>query len=253
MAISASELLSGIAHKIYGWQTAAFESGISLGEEAITDFIMLELLQHTGQVKVCKLTKHKEAQLGADFDLVLVNDYYFCHFVVQAKRLFIANKYQSLTRSKGNKQQCARLQQYAVSNNATPLYFLYNTVDEDEMRKTARFKSNPESKEDFGCTVCACRIIDEFMGGNLKSTFGGINAHDSVCLLKDLPLIASNTSKVNCGFLIKKYPLGGAQSVTAELRRHPSDRVLAYLEELHRRSDSFPRLSAVIYDSTLAL
>jgi len=77
-----------------------------------------------------------------------------------------------------------------------------------------------------------------------------------VCLLKDLPLIASNIFKANRGFGVKKHRLDDTRYPTsdgAEVYRYSVDRVTAHLTDLHQISDYVPRLSVVIYDGSLDL
>ena len=216
MYISATELLSRIAHKIYEWQWGAFNNEITIGEEAMTEFLMLELCKHKSQVAIEQFTKKRESENGADFDLVIFSAYGYAHFAVQAKRLYKIGGYNHLRASKYTDQHRV-LGEYAAKNGAVPIYCLYNVAEESCVKTTWRYKKDAEYfsgngciVEDFGCTVCPFDVISEFISGGFINSFGGINGAEQVCLLKDLPQLATDlyTNQENTAYLSPNYSDG---------------------------------------------
>ena len=140
---------------------------VRFGEETITDLLLLDLKRHLSpRVTLIQTPKSDEATKGTDFEMWLsAGTGPSLRFAVQAKRLKI-DKQQYLNlryKVKGN-LQIDKLENYASSNSAIPIYCLYNYPTAPPTKAHWHCCKYAFSKEQFGCTVTPSAVI--------RGTFG---------------------------------------------------------------------------------
>jgi len=129
---------------------------VRLGEETITDLIMMDLyLRGFTLSHFTHTAKPDEAMWGTDFELWVVSDLLgWFRFALQVKKLTLTDdRYSSLTQGNSNGDRIDLLEQYARLNRAAPLYCLYNYTEyADELRHYHCGDGQHDLKE-LGCTV----------------------------------------------------------------------------------------------------
>jgi Family of unknown function (DUF6615) len=131
--------------------------GLQLGEESVTDFLLLDLKRfHRRSVVVRKFAKGAERQSGADWEWWFrASDMWF-GARVQAKKLSTRRLvYEKLDYKpvRSRKRQIDQLIDDAQSRRLYPLYCFYNYWDTSVMPATSYCGSFPPQDEHFGCTV----------------------------------------------------------------------------------------------------
>ena len=119
--------------------------GIRLGEETLTDLLLLDLARDAPWgLQLSQTTKSQEAHRGTDLEiLVSTKSGGFVGFAIQAKKLYPTKYtddggiYKNLNSKVGNTdlRQIDVLERYSQRVGAIPFYLLYNFVDEYGLAK----------------------------------------------------------------------------------------------------------------------
>jgi len=136
--------------------------GVRLGEETLTDFLVINLLlSPNNAVRVLPVMKPEEANNGADLIVCVHRGDGWAHeYVVQAKKLYPNSRfgqYNGLNKKSGKSKrpQIDILEEYAEKSNAVPLYLLYNYVNDPLKRCHPCWhccRKDADEKQ-FGCTL----------------------------------------------------------------------------------------------------
>jgi len=126
-----------IAHRTWFLLKLSQRPDVRLGEETLTDFLVINLLLNPyNAVRVLPVMKPEEANNGADL-LICVHkgDGLAYEYAVQAKKLYPNSRYgqyNSLNKKlgKNKRPQIDILEEYAAKSKAVPLYLLYNYVSD---------------------------------------------------------------------------------------------------------------------------
>ena len=110
------------------------ELHVRLGEETLTDILVLDFTRLAGgqKVKIRQTKKYEEAQNGADLEIfVNIGGGSAFRYAVQAKKLYPEEKYRYLTSRAGSSDrlQLDVLEDTAKVSGVLPYYLLYNYVD----------------------------------------------------------------------------------------------------------------------------
>ena len=153
-----------IAESIWNRLREARRWGVRLGEETLTDLLVLDFLMSTPShnIRFIPTIKPKEAVQGTDLVVYVRRGANKADiYAVQAKRLYERN-YNCLNARSGssNGHQINILEDYARALRAIPLYLLFNHVD-DKDSDSAWQCCQTIDKRQFGCTlVPSWRIRD---------------------------------------------------------------------------------------------
>ena len=109
--------------------SSSFGNDLRLGEESITDFLLLDIAcAHSQEMRVHKYTKKEESRSGADWLWCFGHDNRWFLIRVQAKKLYRSLEYESLVSSAHKKKrayQAARFIRQAKAGGCLPaLLFL---------------------------------------------------------------------------------------------------------------------------------
>ncbi|WP_327857657.1 DUF6615 family protein [Acinetobacter guillouiae] len=184
---------------------------IQLGEESITDFLILNLMKlAASNLKIKTFTRKKEAVNGADWE------WWFRGFSgkwlgmrIQAKVLSLSNeRYNSLHYLNKNGHQVDLLIKDAQLYNMIPVYCMYSNWDPQKYNKPQSCKSHPSYVRHFGVSLLSVNNVKKFKKNNInqlsKIIVDLIPLHCIVCsnnsLIKDLPTILLENAK-NSGLL----------------------------------------------------
>lgn len=136
---------------------------VRLGEETLTDLLVLDfLVSAPNNIKFVQTTKPQEAVQGTDLVVCVRRSANKADiYAVQAKRLGVAGRYDSLNHRSGNRHQINVLEDYAGESKAIPLYLLFNHVDDEDLKAEYWHCCQQADKRQFGCTlVPSWRIRD---------------------------------------------------------------------------------------------
>ena len=136
---------------------------VRLGEETLTDLLVLDfLVSAPNNIKFFQTTKPQEAVQGTDLVVCVRRSANKADiYAVQAKRLGVAGRYDSLNHRSGNRHQINILEDYAGESKAIPLYLLFNHVDDEDLKAEYWHCCQQADKRQFGCTlVPSWRIRD---------------------------------------------------------------------------------------------
>ena len=153
---------------------------VRLGEETITDLLVLDFAAHAPSqyVRLFHSTKLQEADQGTDLELRVRAGGTHAHvFAIQAKKLGRKDRYDSLNSRVGTTSdyQIDRLEEYARHAPAIPLYLLYNCADDKKIMSFGNC-CQAVSREQLGCTlVHSCRIR-EAISTRGRRTFDAIHS-----------------------------------------------------------------------------
>jgi len=115
---------------VWNWLRKSFYTKISISEESITDFILLELqYKHPKEIKTQKYTKPQESRTGADWEWWLTSGKNWLGLRVQAKKLDPKRlEYPELDKRNAYGLQVNLLINYSLNGSPKriPLYVLYN-------------------------------------------------------------------------------------------------------------------------------
>lgn len=151
-----------VAQRTWNWLAQGYALGARLGEETLTDLLMLDMLPHqrSRAFRLYSPTKAQEAQCGAD--LLLVVRYptgRWARFVIQAKKLYPDDVYRTLNSGSRCLTQLTRLEQCARLFHALPLYLLYNHASPEHSDKGFWHCPLPFQPDQLGCTLLPSRRI----------------------------------------------------------------------------------------------
>ena len=136
---------------------------VRLGEETLTDLLVLDfLVSAPNNIKFVQTTKPQEAVQGTDLVVCVRRSANRADiYAVQAKRLGVAGRYDSLNHRSGNRHQINILEEYAGESEAIPLYLLFNHIDDKDLKAEYWRCCQQADKKQFGCTlVPSWRIRD---------------------------------------------------------------------------------------------
>lgn len=105
-----------------------YDLGYNIGEDSITDMILLEMSRCTNQIAVKRYNSHEEnRESGGDWLWWFVSGNKGFPVLIQAKRLYKNNKYEKLEYKKySKKNQINKLLNHAKNNKYLALYCFYN-------------------------------------------------------------------------------------------------------------------------------
>jgi hypothetical protein len=143
--------------------------GLTIGEESITDFFLLELKksEKKGNYQINSFNKKEEGINGADWEIWLTGSskQWLC-LRVQAKILSPKNEYEQLHYKNGF--QTAKLIEDAAKNNAVPLYCLYSYWDKNKFSASSTCLAASSNIKLFGASVLSATLVEEFQSKNIK-------------------------------------------------------------------------------------
>ena len=135
----------------------ARELTVRLGEETLTDLLILDMRRHAFQnIWVHQFTRLQEATSGTDL-LVVVRDGRTTNarlYAIQSKKLCRSGHYEAL--KKANKLQLDNLEKYALAKGALPYYLFYNFVSEPQKYWHC---NRSYDKSQLGCTLVPSRTV----------------------------------------------------------------------------------------------
>lgn len=131
---------------------------VRLGEETLTDLLMLEMKRQEAahSFRVDQTTKKEEASSGTDL-LVVVREGTTADarlYAIQAKKLFRSGHYEAL--KKENNVQLDNLEEYAQQIGALPYFLFYNFVSDS--RQYWHCGRNYDESQ-LGCTLVPSRVV----------------------------------------------------------------------------------------------
>ena len=156
--------------------------GARLGEETLTDLLILDMLPHqrTNGFRIKHPTKGEEYVCGAD--LLLLIRYAGGsgrRLALQAKKLYPSGRYEALNHTdKSGSRQIDKLDRFARRWGAVPVYLLYNHMDPLPSYKAHWQCCRSYDRVQLGCTlVPTWRIRDaiRFRGGR---TYAAVHAQE---------------------------------------------------------------------------
>lgn len=154
--------------------------GARLGEETLTDLLVLDMLPHRrmNAFSINRLTKQKESLFGADLLLWIR---YPCgsgrRLALQAKKLYSTGRYDALThRGASGACQIDVLDQFARWWGAVPAYLLYNHVDPLPSRTQYWHCCRTHDAEQLGCTLVPTWRIRQAMMLRGGRTFPAVHS-----------------------------------------------------------------------------
>ena len=162
------------------WNTLAHAQALRarLGEETLTDLLMLDMLPHR-RVKsfwLWSTTKHAEAQIGADLLVVVRHPTgLWSRLALQAKKLYPNNNYRTLNSGQKCKAQFKKLERFARQQHALPVYLLYNHTG--AAQKSLHWHCQKQFVvEQLGCTLVPSWHIRRVMQRWSARTFDSANS-----------------------------------------------------------------------------
>lgn len=149
----------------------AYTHKISLGEDAITSINLLALKNASFPNLAIVDTRPSESTKGCDFEFWIGNNKSGWHrYAIQAKKISVSSgRYDSLNHIVGDVPQIQILEQYASSNNAIPLYCLFNFSNNTKKPSTSCFKYL--NIKEFGCSVTPLSTVKYALNTRGSRTF----------------------------------------------------------------------------------
>ncbi len=157
-----------------------------LGEETLTDLLVLDLLASapSSEVQVVQTTKRQEARQGTDLVVYVRRDTQKADiYAIQAKKLGGKGRYDHLKSRAGQTQrlQIDVLERYAKQIKAIPLYLLFNYVDSHNAgTQPWHCCQQPPDTMQFGCTLVPSWRIRDAISTRRGRTFSRIHADPAV-------------------------------------------------------------------------
>ena len=154
--------------------------GARLGEETLTDLLVLDMLPHQrmNAFSIHHPTKQEESLIGAD--LLLCIRYARGsgrRLALQAKKLYPTGRYDALThKDASGVHQIDLLDQFARRWGAVPAYLLYNHIDPLSPLTSYWHCCRPHAAEQLGCTLVPTWSIRQAMDFRGCRTFREIHA-----------------------------------------------------------------------------
>ena len=176
-----------IARTTWEWLGEARDRKLSFSEETITDIAALHIARgSSSHVKVAKTSRPQENKYGIDWMWFIGNPKQgYSRYAVQAKKVTLdtsANfsyrlRYR-VSREPGSEFQIQRLEQFARSARATPLYCFYNNVDPVLATKYWHCRCYPNQPDDIrqmGCTVVPLDAVQEVHKPHCRKDFCAVH------------------------------------------------------------------------------
>ena len=153
--------------------------GARLGEETLTDLLVLDMLPHQtmNTLSIYHPTKQEESRFGADL-LVCIRypDGSGRRLAVQAKKLYPTGRYAALGHSNASGTlQIDKLDKFARTWGAIPVYLLYNHLDQLPQRTHHWHCCRDYDAEQLGCTLVPSWRIRQAIGSRGRRTFPAIH------------------------------------------------------------------------------
>lgn len=154
-----------VASDIWRRLRQAASVGARLGEETLTDLLVLDMLPHQRMngFGIRHPTKAREFRIGADVLLIVrYPDGSGRRLALQAKRLYGTGHYGALAyKDASETRQIDKLERFARLSGAVPAYLLYNHVDPLPSETTHWHCCRPHDPAQFGCTLVPSGCIRE--------------------------------------------------------------------------------------------
>ena len=166
-----------VAQRTWDWLAQGYALGARLGEETLTDLLMLDMLPHqrSRAFHLYPTTKAEEAQCGAD--LLLAVRYAtgrWARFAIQAKKLYREDIYRTLNPGAKCLGQLTRLERFARLFHALPVYILYNHSSSSHSSPTYWHCPLRFQPDQLGCTLLPSRRVRQAIHWR-KRTFDRLN------------------------------------------------------------------------------
>ena len=138
MNIDVCQTFQFLASRVWDLSAISTRHRLSLGEETITDTVLLELaIRHHREVAMYKFNKTEEGKTGADWIWCVTDGQLWFEMLVQAKKLDQTTMtYPRINRNIGNTstRQIDRIIDVANSVDITPMYCFYSFFDVTRFR-----------------------------------------------------------------------------------------------------------------------
>lgn len=152
---------------------------IRFGEETITDLLLLDLKrQGPGGSRVIQTPKHNEKHTGTDWEWWIGTPRIgWLRFAVQAKKMNLKNyRYDSLSHKVGGTLQIDLLERYATSNDAIPIYCLYNYIP--TVRKSKSWQCCKQFEvEQLACTITPSHVVKKAINTRGTRNFHSLHSN----------------------------------------------------------------------------
>ena len=181
-------LFENIARTTWEWLGEARQRKLSFSEETITDIAALQLTggAASNQIKVAKASRLEEKRYGIDWMWFIGNPKQgYSRYAVQAKKVtldtstnFSYRLRHRVSRTPGSEFQIQRLERFAETARAVPLYCFYNNVDSALAFKYWHCRGYPNQPDDIrqmGCTVVPLDAIQEVHRPHRRKDFGAVH------------------------------------------------------------------------------
>lgn len=169
--------LHEIAIKNPGWVwdrlREARNNDFQLGEESLTDFIILNLKKHgKGKISVDTFTRHKESLTGADWEWWLTGPSgKWLGMRIQAKVINLKSEaFEHIHYKNRHGFQVDTLIKDAAKNNLIPLYCMYTNWVPYDYKPTITCKSFKNSVRHFGTSIISPNDVIKIRPKNKLST-----------------------------------------------------------------------------------
>lgn len=154
-----------ISEHTWDWLEYSQQNKIRSSEETLTEFLAYSFTRFSPQgVRLYQTTKRDEARTGTDLEIhIRVGGVGVCIFAIQAKKLYSNGVYGHLRAkvARTGSLQINILVEYSKLVKATPLYLLYNYVNDEEQIDNSWHCGRGIQKKQLGCTlVPSSRIWD---------------------------------------------------------------------------------------------
>jgi len=220
--MTAQELFELLAAETWKRLYLAQKVHMRLGEEGITDYLLLgiKLAPIAGTTLVLlkdKTPKHLEALYGTDWEWWIGNNTSgWIRYAIQAKALKAKHRYAGLAQKvKKGKKQIDVLEAYAAKVGAIPVYCLYNPASVPATKMHWHCCNSSGQFDQLGCSITTTAAVQDAINTRGGRTFDFIHSQtDSIpwrCLVtcanyrgKTTHPLASN--KVSKPFWYKKAP-----------------------------------------------
>ncbi len=157
--------------------------GARLGEETLTDLLVLDMLPHRSMnaFSIHHPAKPQESLIGAD---LLICIRYLGglgrRLALQAKKLYPTGRYDALDhKDTSGTRQIDKLDRFARSWGAIPAYLLYNHVDPLPFHAPYWYCCRDRVAEQLGCTLVPSWRIRQAIRNRGGRTFPSIHGHES--------------------------------------------------------------------------
>ncbi len=172
-----------IAESIWIFLGKAWDLKVRLGEETLTDFLILKFmsLSSSYNIQFYPTNKIKETTQGTDLIVyVRQNATRADIYAIQAKKINATGRYDNLSYRTGKQKtlQIDVLEKYAMREKALPFYLLYNHVDSQYAHPKYWHCGKSIDKMQFGCTLVPSWCIRDVMVGKTgRRTFPHIHSN----------------------------------------------------------------------------